>query len=110
MRSDSKVNNFENSELKRYLDRWVAQKLSEKEHTMTFDVHVVNSEGERVYGARVRLSFTNILRGMTAEERTDSDGHAEFSDYEDGEVQVFVNGRNYGTYYYSEGDGITITI
>jgi uncharacterized protein YfaS (alpha-2-macroglobulin family) len=77
---------------------------------MTFDVHVVNSECEGVEGAHVRLSFTNILRGMTVEERTDSDGHAEFSDYENGEVKVFVNGSNYGTYYYSEGDGITITI
>ena len=77
---------------------------------MTFDVHVVNSEGEGVEDAHVRLSFTNILRGMTAEERTDSDGHAEFSDYENGEVKVFVNGSNYGTYYYSEGDGITIAI
>ena len=77
---------------------------------MAFDVHVVNSEGEGVERAHVRLSFTNILRGMTAEERTDSDGHAEFSSYENGEVKVFVNGSNYGNYYYSEGNGITINI
>jgi len=77
---------------------------------MAFDVHVVDDEGEGVSGAHVSLSFTSLLRGVTGERSTDSDGHAEFDGYEDGEIEVFVNGTGYGTYRYSNGEGITITI
>jgi hypothetical protein len=76
---------------------------------MGFDVHVVNEEGDAIEGARVVLSFTSVLRGVSTEEYTDSDGHADFDGYDDGEVQVFVNGSSYGTYHYEDGGGITIT-
>jgi len=75
-----------------------------------FDVHVVNEEQEGLSGRRVVLSFTSILRGMTAEEYTDDDGHAEFDGYEEGEVEVFVDGTSCGTYKYEDGGGITITV
>ena len=76
---------------------------------MAFDVHAVNDEGDGVQGVRVVLGFTSILRGMTAEEYTDSDGHAEFDGYDEGEIEVFVGGSSYGTYRYEDGGGITIT-
>jgi hypothetical protein len=76
---------------------------------MAFDVLVVNDDGDGVSGATVGISFTSILRGK-ADEETDSDGHATFDGYDDGEIEVFVNGRSYGTYHYDDGNGITITI
>lgn len=76
---------------------------------MAFDVYVVNDDGDGVSRARVAISFTGLLRGMTTE-YTDSDGHATFDGYDDGEIEVFVDGRSYGTYHYTDGDGITITI
>jgi hypothetical protein len=46
---------------------------------------------------------------MTGTEYTDSDGRAEFNGYEEGEVEVFVQGSSYGNYSYEDGDEITIT-
>ena len=76
---------------------------------MAFDVHVVDYSGRPVKGARVSISFTSVLRGM-ADRATDSDGHATFDGYEDGEIRVFVRGSNCGTYYYRDGDGITVAV
>lgn len=76
----------------------------------SFDVHVVNDDQEGIKGIRVVLGFTSVLRGMTAVEYTDSDGHAEFDGYDEGEVEVFVDGSSYGNYFYEDGGGITITI
>lgn len=76
---------------------------------MGFDVHVVNDEGDGIEGVRVVLGFTSILRGMTAEEYTDSDGHAEFDGYDEGEVEVYVDGASYGRYRYEDGGGISIS-
>ena len=77
---------------------------------MSFDVHVVNDEQEGVDGAKVMLSFTSVLRGVSGTEYTDEDGHAEFDGFEDGEITVYVNGTGYGTYSYEDGDSVTITI
>lgn len=74
-----------------------------------FEVQVVNEEGDGIDGARVTLSFKSSVRGMTAPEFTDSDGHAEFDGYDDGEAQVFIDGVDCGTHDYSDGGSITIT-
>lgn len=74
-----------------------------------FDVHVVNDDQEGMSGVRVKLVFTGLLRGFTGEEYTDSDGHAEFSGYDEGEVDVYIDGSSYGSYDYRDGDSITIT-
>jgi len=76
----------------------------------SFNVQALNEEQEPVSGTRVVLEFTSILRGMTAEEYTDSDGYANFDGYEEGEVKVYVNGSSHGTYYYRDGNNITRTI
>jgi hypothetical protein len=77
---------------------------------MSFDVQIVNDDGEGVEGVRVVLGFTSLLRGMSAAEFTDADGHAEFDGYDDGEVEVFVDGSSYGNFTYEDGSGITITM
>jgi len=76
----------------------------------SFSVRVLDEEQEPISGARVVLGFKSITRGMTAEEYTDSDGYAYFDEYDEGEVEVFVRGASYGTYYYRDGDSITITV
>ncbi|NIM19743.1 MAG: hypothetical protein GTO51_05770 [Candidatus Latescibacteria bacterium] len=75
----------------------------------SFDVHVIYDDQEGISDVRVVLSFTSVLRGMTAEEYTDSSGHAWFDGYEEGEIEVFIDGASYGTYHYSDGGSITIT-
>lgn len=75
----------------------------------SFTVQVVNDEQSGVGSARVVLSFTSPIRGMTAEEYTDPSGHAYFDGYEEGEVQVLIDGSSYGDYSYRDGDSITIT-
>ncbi|PIR89823.1 hypothetical protein COU04_01470 [bacterium (Candidatus Gribaldobacteria) CG10_big_fil_rev_8_21_14_0_10_33_41] len=76
----------------------------------SFSVRVVNDEQEGISGSRVVLEFTSILRGVTGEEYTDSDGYAYFDDYDEGEVEVFIDGSSYGTYEYRDGESITITL
>jgi hypothetical protein len=41
---------------------------------------------------------------------TGSDGEADFDGYDDGEVEVFLDGRSYGTQNYSNGDSVDITL
>ena len=74
-----------------------------------FSVRVVDDDQKGVSGIRVRLEFTDFVRGMSNEEYTDSDGYAEFDGYEDGEVVVYVDGGNAGTYQYEDGGSITVT-
>lgn len=76
---------------------------------MGFDVHVVDEQGNGVDGARVVLNFKTSARGMTDAEHTDAAGHVEFDGYDDGEIELFVDGANCGTYDYRDGEGITIT-
>jgi hypothetical protein len=75
----------------------------------SFEVRVVNDDQEGVKGVRVRLEFTSLTRGMSAEEYTDSDGSAYFDGYDEGSINVYIDGRNYGGYHYDEGGCITIT-
>ena len=75
----------------------------------SFEVRVVNDDQQGLRGVRVSLSFTSLLRGKTAAESTDSDGSASFAGYEEGEVTVYIDGRDYGTYSYRDGECITIT-
>lgn len=77
---------------------------------MSFSVRILK-DGEPVNGARVRLAFTSVVRGMSDPEYTsDSDGIAEFDGYDDGEVEVFVDGQSYGTESYRDGDSVDIDI
>lgn len=81
-----------------------------KEYFMAnFEVRVVNNDQEPLRGVRVKLEFTSITRGMSAEEYTDSDGVAYFSNYDEGEIRVYVDHDNCGTHYYEDGEQITIT-
>ena len=63
-----------------------------------------------VVGARVVLEFTEFDRGMSNPESTDSDGCAEFSGYDDGNINVYVDGNDEGNYEYRDGDEVSITI
>jgi hypothetical protein len=75
----------------------------------SFSVRVVDDDDEGVAGVRVVLSFTSPLRGQSDAERTDEDGYAEFDGYEEGEIKVFLDGSDYGTFDYEDGESITIT-
>jgi hypothetical protein len=46
---------------------------------------------------------------MSDDVYTDDQGYAEFSGYDNGEVDVYVDGSNVGTYSYADGDSITVT-
>jgi hypothetical protein len=75
----------------------------------SFEVRVVNDDQKGISGVRVRLEFIPLDRGMSGEEYTDADGSAYFSGYDEGGVNVYVDGANYGSYDYREGDCVTIT-
>jgi len=75
----------------------------------SFSVRVLNADQEPITGARVALMFKDPLRGITTEEYTDSDGFAYFEGYDEGEIDVIVRGSSNGSYYYRDGDSITIT-
>ncbi|HEQ98855.1 MAG TPA: hypothetical protein ENO22_05890 [candidate division Zixibacteria bacterium] len=74
-----------------------------------FEVRILNHDLEPIQGVRVRLEFTPLTRGMTGEEYTDSDGVAMFSGFDEGEVNVYVDHSDYGSYRYEDGGSITIT-
>jgi hypothetical protein len=76
----------------------------------SFEVRVVNDNQEGRSGIRVVLEFTSLLRGMSAKEYSDSDGYAFFDDYDEGEITVYLDGSNYGTYNYEDGGSITLTL
>jgi hypothetical protein len=76
---------------------------------MTFDVFVVDDDGDPVAGVRVRVQFTSILRGYI-EAYADDDGHAEFDeDVNPGEAMIYVRGESFGPYNIDDGDGYTVT-
>jgi hypothetical protein len=75
----------------------------------SFDIRVINDDEEPLEGIRVKIEFTSALRGMSDEERTDSDGLVSFSGYDEGEIRVYLDGANYGEYQYEDGEEITIT-
>jgi hypothetical protein len=77
------------------------------------DVQVLDSEGDPVAGAHVKIDIEGIWKGGTLEAYTDEDGHAEFEtaeDYEDDrEVMVYVRGESFGPYDLGEG-AFTVTL
>lgn len=74
-----------------------------------FTIRVVDDEDEGIGGVRVKVSFLDRQKGKSmAEQKTDSDGYADFDGDDEGEIDVFLNGTSYGTYEYAEGDEITI--
>lgn len=75
---------------------------------MAFTIRVVNDDQEGVGRVKVGMSFTAFGRSMTQVERTDDEGRAEFDGYRDGDVEVYLDGRAYGRYYYADGHEITI--
>jgi hypothetical protein len=79
-------------------------------HMASFTVRVVDDDNQGISGARVRLAFTSLTRGMTEPEyTTDSNGRADLYGYDEGEIEVFIDGRSYGKHYYRDGDEITLT-
>ncbi len=71
-------------------------------------VRVLDDDEEPLEGIRVGIEFTELTRGM-AHEHTDREGYAYFSDYEEGPIRIFLDGKNYGEHYYSDGESINIT-
>jgi hypothetical protein len=58
-----------------------------------FTIKVIEgSTGKPAKSQRVCVGFDGILRGMTKEEYTDANGEVHF-DYDNGEGDVFINGR-----------------
>ena len=72
------------------------------------EIRVVNDDQRGISGVEVGIEFTSIARGM-AHERTDSDGSAYFDDYDEGDMNVYLDGSSYGRYYFSDGGCTTIT-
>ena len=74
----------------------------------SFEVRVLDDQ-KGLKGVRVRLEFVSSTRGMSASEYTDSDGSANFNDYDEGDIEVYIDGSSYGGYHYEDGGSITIT-
>ncbi len=77
---------------------------------MTFDVYVVDGDGDPVRGVKVTVIFS-FPRGWLAE-YTDDDGHAEFA-YENvapGTAEIFVRDEKSGPHYIEDGSGFTVAI
>lgn len=76
---------------------------------MAFDVYVVNENGDPKEGVKVGIFPPLISLSTWQEEYTNENGHAEFNDDFDHEVEVFLDGKSYGRYHYKDGAGITLT-
>ncbi len=77
----------------------------------TFYVKVEYGSGQPVKGSHVRLGFYGLSRGMTDEVSTGSDGMARISGYDEGEADVYVDGRTeQERVYFSDGTRVTVTI
>jgi hypothetical protein len=75
-----------------------------------FLVRVLDRQGRPVPNRAVALGFTSPMRGVTDDEFTDAEGIATFLGYRDGEAKIFVGGHDVGTYFFSHGVRITVTI
>jgi len=71
-------------------------------------IRVLNDDEEPLEGIRVGIEFTELTRGM-AHEHTDGEGYAYFSDYDEGPIRVYLDGKNYGQHHYRDGESIDIT-
>jgi len=75
----------------------------------SFEVRVVNENQEGLSGIRIKLKFEDFTRGMSTEEYTNSEGSAFFDNYDEGDITVYIDGDDRGSYYYEKGGCITIT-
>jgi len=75
---------------------------------MSFEVRIVNDDDEGLEGVRVSLEFTDLSRGMSDDEYTDSEGSAFFEGFDEGPVRIYINGHNYGEFLYEDGACITL--
>ena len=73
---------------------------------MSFQVRVRSTE-ESVYGCGVSLAFGSF-GGVTERLLTDENGNVEFDGYDNGEITVYVDGKDYGRFYYEDGGNITV--
>ena len=75
-----------------------------------FLVLVLDRNRRPVPNREVALGFTSPMRGVTDDEITDAEGVATFLGYRDGEAKIFLSGHDVGTYFFSHGTRITVTI
>lgn len=76
---------------------------------MSFKIQVFNAQHKTVSGTRVTFAFTSLFRGMSTSEYTDGSGIATFNTkYDDGKIEVYVDGRSQGECYYKWGQSITV--
>ena len=76
---------------------------------MAFTVMAVDQNGRGLEGLRVMLRFVEPTRGDAPTEDTNADGCAEFEGFDQGEVQVFVDGADCGVHDYEDGELVKIT-
>ncbi|HBC47268.1 MAG TPA: hypothetical protein DEO84_11355 [candidate division Zixibacteria bacterium] len=74
----------------------------------SFLVLVMDINEKPLQGALVRIEFTSPERALSALEYTTVSGVANFRGQAEGQVKVFVNGKDFGTYYYEDNGKITI--
>jgi hypothetical protein len=76
----------------------------------SFLVLVMDINEKPLHGALVRIEFTAPERAVSVLEYTAVSGVAKFRDQLEGQIKVFVNSRDYGTYYYEDSGKITIWV
>lgn len=81
---------------------------------VSFDVYVIDSDGEPAGGEEVGASFSySFWPGTISHEYTDSDGHAYFSSGHPARpltVELYVRGQVFGPYSLEDGAGFTIEL
>ena len=81
----------------------------------SFDVHVVDADGEPVTSELVKVYLKHPLHFGSGflEEFTDEEGHAGFEVDEDNvpeKVEIFVRGDSQGEYDFDDGAGFTVNL
>lgn len=79
---------------------------------ISYDVQVVDEDGNPVAGRRVHASFPEIVGATWLEEFTDEDGHANFETASDEhyKVNLQVGGEWYGPYDLEDGSSYTVVL
>lgn len=77
----------------------------------SFKVKTVYESGEPAKGCRVVFAFYGLSRGNTKEKYTDSNGFAYFSNYDEGEADIIVDGTTrIRRASVNDGDTFTVTV
>jgi hypothetical protein len=76
---------------------------------MSFRVRVVREDGLPVPDITVVLRFKAFERAVTAAEMTNGAGEADFDGYDDGPIEVFVDGNQRGDHQYRDGELLTLS-